>query len=319
MIQAWVRLWDHREHPRCLALIRICVGLALLVDFLRIAQLDLVLPLFAPTELGGISNVSERPRIPEIYALLPATTATARAAHALVCVTGLTFALGLFTRLSGLLLLLTSAQLALVVPLGDRGIDLILRNVILILLFSGSHRCWSIDAWRKTGSFQGDGEELPAWPRHLLVLQLVVMYAMAGVQKTSLDWWPWGHYSALFVILHDPAIALWDMRTLLNQLYPLTQIGSLLTMVFELTAPLVLLVFYYRGSQDRPGRLRAWVCRHNPHFWWLGAGVVLHIMIAGTMALGIFPWAMLGLYPAFLHPEELAALGRRLRLAPSQA
>ena len=41
----------------------------------------------------------------------------------------------------------------------------------------------------------------------------------------------------------------------------------------------------------------------------------LHIGIAATMQLGIFPWAMLALYPSFFHPEEYARtpLLRRLR------
>jgi hypothetical protein len=39
---------------------------------------------------------------------------------------------------------------------------------------------------------------------------------------------------------------------------------------------------------------------------WLSLGVVFHLALALTTELGIFPWAMLALYPAWLHPDEWA-------------
>ena len=37
----------------------------------------------------------------------------------------------------------------------------------------------------------------------------------------------------------------------------------------------------------------------------MAVGVSLHVGIAVTMALGIFPFAMLAMYPAFLYPDQL--------------
>ena len=247
----------------------------------------------------------ERTVIPPLYRWFSASAATATWVHAGICLSAFLFAIGLFTRTAGLLLLLLHAQLAMVLPLGDRGIEMLMRNVLLIMLFSQSHRCFSMDAWRKTGSFSGDGQAVPAWPRHLIILQVVMVYALAGIQKTGLAWTPMGGFSALYIVLQDPAIALFDHSQWTSSFYMVTQLATVTTLVFELTAPFLLAVYYFRSTPDGGGKLRTWVRRHNPHFWWMAVGVGLHIGIACTMALGIFPWAILGLYIAFLHPDEI--------------
>ena len=48
--------------------------------------------------------------------------------------------------------------------------------------------------------------------------------------------------------------------------------------------------------------------RFDVRLWIVAVGAILHVGIAVTMQLGIFPWAMLALYPAFFHPDELQGL-----------
>ena len=134
---------------------------------------------------------------------------------------------------------------------------------------------------------------------------------MAGVQKAALSWTPLGGLSALYIVLHDPSFARTDFAWL-DRIYPVTQLATLSTMAFEWGAPVVLWAFYCRWTADRPGKLRAFTVRYHLHLWWLGVGVMLHLGIALTMRLGIFPWAMLATYPALLHPDELLAFWRRL-------
>ena len=69
--------------------------------------------------------------------------------------------------------------------------------------------------------------------------------------------------------------------------------------------PLVLLWIHYRNTPDRPGRLRAFANRWHLDLVWIGTGALFHILLAATMELGIFPWGMLALYPAWLRPEVL--------------
>ncbi len=309
----WVSLWNHREQPTVLALLRIGVGLVLLVDFGRAAWLGVVPQLWAPDELGGLgSKVTAREPPLLIYELLPHSVDSAWLAYGVLVTALVCFTLGLGTRVAGLVALLTYAALAKVLPLGDRGIDLMMRNVLLVLSLSRSHAAWSLDARIRTGSWFGDGQTVPAWPRHLLILQLVVMYFLAGVQKTALSWTPLGGYSALYLVLQDPHIARFDMSWLSGWAYPLSQVATATTHLFEWTAPLTLLAYHYRDTAHRPGRLRAWSQRWRPHWWWIGVGALLHLGIWMTMDIGIFPWAMLLLYPAWFHPDELQAAWRKL-------
>jgi hypothetical protein len=295
----WVGLWARKESPRILAIIRILVAIVLLYDFLHVARLGLVVTLWGAPEAGGLPDIASRDPIPELYQWLPWTADTPWIAWGVMVGALVCLLVGFLTPAAALVALLMSAQLAQVLPLGDRGIDLMLRNVLMILAFSGCGGTWSIDA-----RLFGERREVPAWPRHLLVLQLLVMYLMAGVQKAGVTWWPWGGYAALYLVLQDPSIAAWNFKWL-DRVYPLTQVATAATMVFELGAGPMILAWWYRDTRTRPGRLRAVFNRLDLHKWWMLVGVLLHVGIAATMALGIFPYAMLALYPAFFHPDEL--------------
>ncbi len=316
--QWWVSLWDQYEHPRVLALLRILVAVVILWDFACIGALGVVEPLFAPEEAGGLSNVTAWKKVPLVYQWFPPTAGTAWAMYLTVVGAAVALGAGVFSRTAALVLLFAYAQTALVIPAGDRGIDMLLRNVLLLFVFANPGAAWSFDAWWRTGRFRGDGALIPAWPRYLLILQLVVMYFTAGIAKLSMPWLPMGGYSALYMLLQDDAVARMDFGWL-QPIYPLTQLATAITINWEYSTPLLLLFYWYRATPDRPGRLRAWTIRWKLHWWWIATGVVFHTLIFATLELGIFPFAMLALYPCFFHPDELGALWDRLRRRPSPA
>ncbi len=297
-MNAWVALWDRRESPISLALVRILVATALLVDLLPLGPLGLVEAVFAPAPLG-LGHLDGRPNAHELYGVLEPSSATAL--WALLCAALAAFGAGLFTRASGLVALFLYAQLALVLPLADRGIDMAFRNALLLLSLAPSGHALGIDARRATGSWIGHASA-PAWGRQLMVVQLVVIYFLAGVQKVGLAWWPAGDWSALWLVLQDPAVARFPGG---DVPYRITQFTTLSTVVFEWSAGLLPLAFLYRYRQKALGTAFRNV--------WVAAGVALHLGIAVTMNLGIFPWGMLALYPAFFHPDELRAAASRVR------
>ncbi len=311
----WAGLWARRESPRVLAIVRIAVALVLLYDFVYVWALDLVPTLWGTPEAGGFGDVMSRKPVPELYRWFPPTEATAWATWAGMVAALACLAAGFLTPLAALVALAISSQLAQVLPMGDRGIDLMMRNVLLLLALSGCGRAWSVDALVFTRGLGarlfGARDTVQAWPRHLLVLQVLVMYFTAGIQKTSVTWWPLGGYGALYLILQDPSIAAFRFGWL-ERIYPLTQLAGVGTMVFELGAGPILLTWWFRDSRTRGGRLRALYNRLDLRKLWMVIGVFLHLGIAATMSLGIFPYAMLALYPAFFHPDELP---RRLRAA----
>ncbi len=311
----WVGLWAGVESPRSLGLVRLFLGSCILFDFLQIAWLDLVVALFAPNAVGGLSDALTRTHVPFYYRVAPATAASGIALHAALTALAACFTAGLFTRTSALLLVLGWAQFAVILPAADRGIDTLCRDVLLLYVFAGGGRWLAVDAKWSTGSWWGDGTPVPAWPRRLLMLQIVAMYFLAGVQKVGIHWWPFGRFAALYLVLQDPAIARYDFAWVARTpFFQLTQLGSIVTLLFQDTYPVVLLLRWWKATPERGGRGRALVARFPwLEYVWIGLGLVFHVLLALTTELGIFPWAMLALYPAWLHPDDWAGFARWVR------
>jgi hypothetical protein len=304
VIRWWIELWDRRESPELLGLVRIGVGLVLLSDLYWTWALDLVVPLMAGEGQGGLSGVT--PKTGAWFAWVGDGPDAARLLHASLVAAGLGLALGMFSRGSAAAFLLLSAEWARILPDADRGIDTLLRNVLFVLALSRCGDAFSLDAVWSTGTWRGSGAPVPAWPRRVLVLQIVVMYFTAGVQKYAQHWWPWGGWSALYVILQDWAVAAHDFSWLRHPLlYPLTQVATALTMAWQWTYPVVLLHTF--EPPWPPGRFRRWFAAWRLHWVWIAVGVWFHVQLALTMELGIFPYGMLALYWVFLSPSELPA------------
>lgn len=323
MIRAWSRFvaWmSQREAPWSLALVRVALCTVLLWDLALIGWYGLPVPLWAPREAGGMHDIYGFKTLPEIYWLLPPSAAEAWGATfawslwGAVVVTVAAFGLGVLTRFSGLLALLLYAQTAIIADISDRGIDRMIRIVFVILLLSGCGRALSVDAWIRTGTPLGDGRPILAFPRYLIVLQLTVMYFAAGLSKFALSWFPWGGYSALYLILQDPIFAVTDFGFLASPwLYWTTQLGTAVSHLWEITFPVFLLATWYRVTADRPGRLRHAFNTARVRLVYIVLGALFHVLLAATLRLGIFPAAMLALYPAFFHPDELRSAWRWLR------
>lgn len=304
---SWVRLWDHHEHPRALAMLRIVLPLVIAWDFVTIARLDLADALLGP---AGLADPLGKDAVPFAYRWLPAEHVAPLLVFAMLALCLLVSA-GVFTPVTLLLLVLVYAQTEDVLPVSDRAIDRLVRNVFVLLWFSRCGAWLSFDAWRRTGSPWGDGAPVPAWPRHLVVLQLVMMYFAAGVSKLGIDWTPMGGFNALWFIWQDPTLSAIDPRPW-PWLYPLARLGAAGTMLWEWTAPIVLVLYAWRHAGDGGSRVRALANRWRLHVLWLAVGVVFHVGIAITLELGIFSYAMLGCYLAFVHPDDWLHLGQAI-------
>jgi len=112
----------------------------------------------------------------------------------------LLFALGLFTRVFGVVAWLGFRTLADLNNHSGGAYDELVKNELFLLLLSGCGSALSLDALR-TGA---RNVLVPAWPRYLLVFQLALMYWSTGMQKVSDGWVPGGHADALWYILQQP-------------------------------------------------------------------------------------------------------------------
>lgn len=310
----WVALFDERESATPIVLIRVILAAVVFWDLLMVRLYDLPVWLWAPVEEGGVSPVMSFNPVPLVYRIFPATAATATGIYVVLLAAILCFGIGLFTRTSGLVFALLYAQTAMINDYGDRGIDRAIRVVILILAFSAAGKAWSVDAKRKTGRFRGDGKAVPAWPRYLILGQLVLIYCAAGFSKGGTRWFPWGEYAALYVILQDPIFAVADFSWMKHPVpYFFTQVGTAITHLWEMGAPIVLVAAHFRRTADRTGRLRRVFNRLPVRDIYVLVGVSFHLLLAVTLRLGIFPFAMLALFPAFYRPEELERFGEAVR------
>jgi hypothetical protein len=292
---AWVALWDRREDAAALALVRILVGLVLVYDFAEIYRLDLVDAIYSPDGFGIAYDGLLSPH----------------ATWWVAAIAALGIASGTLTPIACLAFVAASAQLAHMSPNADRGIDVLLRVAIAVFALSRCNARWSIDALVMRRVFARPlATEVPAWPRHLLMLQLVWVYFSGGINKGGASWMPGGGFTALANILADPHVARFDPGGWLPAMMPLTRVATALTMLFELGAPLYLVAYYFDRTRDRGGKLRALCNKLRVRWLWIALGVGFHLGIAIGMRLGIFPFGMLALYPVLLAPDEIARLVR---------
>jgi uncharacterized membrane protein YphA (DoxX/SURF4 family) len=321
MIARWVAVWDRREGPESLALLRILVPLVILLDLAEALRLGLLPGLWVPPP-DGIGWVGATEAAPPFTRLLGASTATAWIVIGLAVLGALLLLAGVFHRLGAVLLALATAELARLAPDGERAVDVLLRIAVLVLAFSRADACWSIASWLRRRAGHPPLLAIPAWPRQLLFLQLVWVYFSAAQNRGGAAWWPSGELSAIANILSDPHYARFTPGWT-AVVFPLTQASTALTMLFELGAPILVPLTLLDRGYLHGGAVGAFVRRFRLRFVYLGLGVLLHLGIWLTMRLGIFSLGMLSLYSVLLDPSEiraaLARFGRAVGRPPSGA
>lgn len=286
----WVARANRMEDARPLAAVRIAVALALTLDLLQTGRLGLIPVLYRPYASGGLSDVQDSAYV--LGNILPVELAgpvlwgLSVACFALV-------ALGVWSRPATLLGVLAYAQLGHLCPPGDRGIDRVLRTVLLILLASDAHRCWALTGKEAVRQMRG-------WTSDLLRTLLVVVYMSAGVAKlmTQPGWLAISGLPVLYRVMCDPLAAHLDPMSTQRWFWPLRILGWC-TIAMETSG----WVLYTRWAP-----------------YWAICGVGMHLGIALTMELGMFSWGMLALYPLLLAPFWLPRLDRwRARRAVAEA
>jgi hypothetical protein len=191
--------------------------------------------------------------------------------------------------------------------------DQLLMALAILLALAPAGRAVAIDAWRRRDGGDGAARLVPVWARHLVQLQLAVMYLATGLLKTGPTWWSEG--SALYYALANPfnrhfPIAPWFAASQPWLLRPATW-GVLL---FELG----FVGFVALHGLRRWAIERRWA-RHVPDLrpLVLGFGVAMHLGIQALMFVAWFTPLVLAAYLAFVAPSEartwLARLQRRAR------
>jgi hypothetical protein len=297
-VEHWVALWDTREPPTVLAALRIAIAAIVLVDIAEIERLGLAEALYTPSRDGGLAIHST-----PLFEALPFLGSSPHLTLGIAAVAMALFGAGIVPAVTGTAWVLVSAAFAALLPSADRGIDILLRNVVLVLAFSPAGRMWSVPGRIRTGRWRGDDRPAPGWARRLLALQLIVVYTTAGFAKVGLAWTPFGEWQALWYVLHDPAYAR-AAYAWLPAAHPVTQAMTASTWLWEWSTPWLVVARYAQGAPGRLGRVGELVRRHDPRKAWAFFGALFHVGILVLMNLGIFAPAMVALYPALWAPEN---------------
>lgn len=305
MWRNWVAFTAQRETGTALACFRIAVGLVMLVSIGSVVARGLVAALWYDASAGGILSGG---RGFWAWSLVGGPTPTGvQIAVVASLLASVLMVLGLGGRATIVAALLAYRALATLGPSG--GYDGMIVNGAWLLVLSQSTATLSLDCRLRSDSWCS-ATRVPAWPRYVAILQLVVIYLFTGLQKGSASWNPSGGYSALYWVLRDPTWIRFNNDWAAHA-YPLTQLGTATVWHWELAAPLLLLVYYYRNTRERRGRLRALFNRRDLRIPWAVVGATMHIGILVLMEMGPFSWISLSYYLCLWQPAELEKLAAR--------
>lgn len=298
-----VDLTSRRETGESLAAFRIAIGLVLVVTVLSVIGPGMVDVLWVDAAYGGMRRLPVTPLVgwlggarPEvIHPLVQGTLVGA------ICVT-----LGLGGRFAAFLTLQGYGALTGLNWTATGGYDGMLLNALWLLVLGNGSATWSLDALIREGRLSSE-RWVHAWPRYLIIFQLVVVYTATGWQKISAWWTPAGGYKALYWVLVEPTWRRgWD-PSLAGFLDPLLRVATAVTWHWECLAPLLLYFLWLRRTAGRGGWLRRASNRLDLRTWWLAIGVVLHLGIIVLLDVGPFSFVSVAYYVTAFTPSEVAA------------
>ena len=306
----WVRLLGSRETGEALALCRILCGLGCLISVVATIPTGTWILLWTDKANGGYRTLEDLPWLVELLGGANPMVIGSLALAAFAA--GVSLTVGWHSRISAALALLGINTLIRVNPHDGSAYDSLLTNQLWLLVFAASGATWSVDCYRRHRRWK-DAQEILAWPRYLMVFQLVVCYFSTGIQKISIHWLPGGDLHALHYILQDTFWRRWDLSAHLNDWLWATKLNTVFSWWFEVLAPLVLVSLYFRRTRNQPGRLRRWSNKIDFRTMYALYGIVFHVGIHLFMRVGPFSWIILAYYPALWSGTEW----RRLRRSPT--
>lgn len=303
--QRYVSFWNETERPEPLGAVRITFGLALVANMLEQLLHTGVLELYAEPLAGGIFSHGGA-GWSNLFEYLPATAAVVYALCLLHLVAALGLTVGLFSRLSALLALITYHSLTGRMYMYRFDADTVYLVFLWLFVLAPAGSWASLDArWRGKGA-----DVIPAWPRRLMVAQLTIIYVRTGLIKVGSTWSLSDGWSALYYALNLPGLARWP-GDWVAAVYPLSQVATFIAKWWEITFFLVPLSLYLQRQPAERGlrRILAW------EGWrplYLGVGVLMHLSLVLVMNLGLFPFVMMAVYPCLARPEEVRRLLSRV-------
>lgn len=297
----WVALWSDRETADSLALFRILMGLTLMGTWAGVLHSGAASEVMVAAAHGGLAPAGRGPAW--FQALGGATETGAPALLMVAFALSAALTLGVGGRWTALLLGQVSLAVFHLHPGTGGGHDRLITNALWLLVLSEAHTSWSLPHKLRTGSWRNPAL-VPAWPRQLLVYQLVLMYTLTGIDKQGPAWGPAEDYRALYYTFLLPSWARGDM-TWIASVFPLTQLAGAIAWWWEaLWFVLGLNLVARRARPASPAPLR-WLGSVDLRPPFVALGVITHGSLWWFMNLGPFTPVTLAYYVCLYTPEEL--------------
>jgi hypothetical protein len=299
----WRRFVDWVNAPEPvvgLAIFRVLTGLVLAKVLLTIWWLGVDEALYRSPADGGMTSLGTSWRMELLGGPAPATVDAVLWAG---IASSLLVAAGVLPNLAAIVA--SNAFLALGglhVDAGG-GHDKLITNGLFLLALSPCGASLSLPAWWRGRTW--DPTPRAAWQRGLLALQIAVVYTFAGLAKGAPEWWPWGGWDAVYRSLLQPQWNELD-TTWVAHVYPLTQLATVLTIVFE--------AGFFVVPAWMVARWRwTWLQRWDPRWFFLGLGVVMHATLELFMDLGPFALISVSYYTTCFTSDEYARAAAAVR------
>ncbi len=296
-----------REVGTSLALFRVSVGLTvfgeLVLTWAR-GALDVV---WRVPDEGGIRAVGAADHW--VWGWVPPTGLGVDGVFWLTTACAALIAVGIGTRLSALVALFGAQALFALAPGAGGGHDRMFTIALSVLVLAMSDRTLSVGCRLRTGRWTSE-ELVPRWPRVVIAWNLALIYTSAGVVKVTAEWMPAGDFRAVYTMMLNPAWARADWSWLMGPLFPLTQVATAATVVWE-ASWFVVPAWLLLRARPRAG----WwgrVASVDVRSAYVAIGVIMHGTLWLMANLGPFSAITMAWYLVLYEPGEWAAAGRRM-------
>jgi hypothetical protein len=286
IVDRWRTFWFRPEPAYTLGLVRVAFG-GLSVVWALVLLPDLI-DLFG--ERGAMRLPPPLPYQWGLFEIWSSDQALV-IGWALLLVSAIAMTIGWHSRVASLMVFVLIVSFLQRDPDIFNGGDVVIRVEALFLALSSGGAALSLDQRRRTGSFWSAQSRAP-WPVRLMQIQLSLIYLFTV--QVKLEGTTWLNGTAVSYSLQNKEYRLLPVPQWIVTNPVLTNVATWGTLAIELAI----------GILVWNRRLRPWV---------LGAGVVLHLSISTTLAVGLFSVAMFVLYLAFVPPETVERLPDTLK------
>ena len=289
---AWNEFWFAPCSPTPIALYRILLGL-LAFSYNCLLAPDLLM-WFSDRGLVSVKTAWEMyPSQIDLFAPLPLGDGFMVAFFALFTIACLTLTLGLFTRVSAVVVWLGIISIRHRNPLLVTSGNIFLGIAAFYLIFSHAGDALSLDRLRRIrkGTESGPPPLKPPWAQRLIQVQLATLYFWTFYWKAQGP--PWVDGTAVYYVTRLEEFWRFRIPYLFQHLWTIKVLTwSTLAIEFSL------------------GTL-VWI--RQARYIVLAAGILFHLGLDLTLNIPYFQWVMIITYATFIEPEHLEPILDRIR------